>query len=169
MLSVLGCDKMGIRNSQELGSNLFLIAKRLLQNNNLCRLLVNTDKEPLARPVEDTFSLLNKNIKVVPKIDENEFDEEGKLALVFPRGNINDSNSEFKSVEFNILVYTVLDTWVMNDESLRPFSVMSEIEKSLKDKRINGIGTMRYQGFELSTLTDKISCYQMVFTIDVFD
>lgn len=169
MLSVLGCDKMGIRNSQELGSNLFLIAKRLLQNNNLCRLLVNTDKEPLARPVEDTFSLLNKNIKVVPKIDESEFGEEGKIALVYPRGTINDTNSEFKIIDMHILVYTVLDTWVINDENLRPFMVMSEIEKSLKDKRINGIGTMRYKGYELASLTDKISCYQMVFTIDVFD
>ena len=169
MLSVLGCDKMGIRNSQELGSNLFLIAKRLLQNNNLCRLLVNTDKEPLLRPVEDTFSLLNNNIKVVPRIDESEFNEEGKIALVYPRGSINDSNSEFKSIEFHILVYTVLDTWVINNENLRPFLVMSEIEKSLKDKRINGIGTMKYEGFELTTLTDKLSCYQMIFNIDVFD
>ena len=160
---------MGIRNSQELGSNLFLIAKRLLQNNNLCRLLVNTDKEPLLRPVEDTFSLLNNNIKVVPRIDESEFNEEGKIALVYPRGSINDSNSEFKSIEFHILVYTVLDTWVINNENLRPFLVMSEIEKSLKDKRINGIGTMKYEGFELTTLTDKLSCYQMIFNIDVFD
>ena len=169
MLLVLGCDRMGIRNSQELGSNLFLIAKRLLQNNNLCRLLVNTDKEPLLRPVEDTFSLLNNNIKVVPRIDESEFNEEGKIALVYPRGSINDSNSEFKSIEFHILVYTVLDTWVINNENLRPFLVMSEIEKSLKDKRINGIGTMKYEGFELTTLTDKLSCYQMIFNIDVFD
>ena len=160
---------MGIRNSQELGSNLFLIAKRLLQNNNLCRLLVNTDKEPLLRPIEDTFSLLNNNIKVVPRIDESEFNEEGKIALVYPRGSINDSNSEFKSIEFHILVYTVLDTWVINNENLRPFLVMSEIEKSLKDKRINGIGTMKYEGFELTTLTDKLSCYQMIFNIDVFD
>ena len=121
------------------------------------------------RPIEDTFSLLNNNIKVVPRIDESEFNEEGKIALVYPRGSINDSNSEFKSIEFHILVYTVLDTWVINNENLRPFLVMSEIEKSLKDKRINGIGTMKYEGFELTTLTDKLSCYQMIFNIDVFD
>lgn len=169
MLLVLGCDKMAIRNSRELGSNLFLIAKRLLQNNNLCCLLVNSEKEPLARPVENPFSLLNKNIKVVPKIDESEFNQESKLALVFPRGSLNDDNEEFKNIEFHILVYTTLDTWVVNDENLRPFMIMSEIEKSLKNKRVNGIGTMRYKGFDLSTLTDKLSCYQMVFYIDVFD
>ena len=169
MLLVLGCDKMAIRNSRELGSNLFLIAKRLLQNNNLCCLLVNSEMEPLAHPVENPFSLLNKNIKVVPKIDESEFNQESKLALVFPSGSLNDDNEEFKNIEFHILVYTTLDTWVVNDENLRPFMIMSEIEKSLKNKRVNGIGTMRYKGFDLSTLTDKLSCYQMVFYIDVFD
>ena len=169
MLLVLGCDKMAIRNSRELGSNLFLIAKRLLENNNLCCLLVNSEMEPLARPVEKPFSLLNKNIKVVPKIDESEFNQESKLALVFPSGSLNDDNEEFKNIEFHILVYTTLDTWVVNDENLRPFMIMSEIEKSLKNKRVNGIGTMRYKGFDLSTLTDKLSCYQMVFYIDVFD
>ena len=160
---------MAIRNSQELGSNLFLVAKRLLENNRLCRLLVNSNVNPLDIPINDSFSLLNKNIKVVPKIDESEFNQESKLALVFPRGSLNDDNEEFKIVEMHILVYTTLDTWIINDENLRPFMIMSEIEKSLKNKRINGIGTMKYKGFDLSTLTDKLSCYQMVFYIDVFD
>ena len=160
---------MAIRNRQELGNNLFLVAKRLLENNKLCRLLVNSNMNPLDIPVNNSFSLLNKNIKVVPKIDESEFNQESKIALVFPRGNLNDDNEEFKIVEMHILVYTTLDTWIINDENLRPFMIMSEIEKSLKNKRINGIGVMKYKGFDLSTLTDKISCYQMVFHIDVFD
>ena len=160
---------MGIRNSEELGSNLFIIAKRLLQNQKLCQLLVNGDRDPLAHEVNDTLSLLNKNIVVVPKVDEKDFTHEGKLALVFPKGDINSKNSEFKDIVFDVLVYTTLDTWIINDENLRPFMVMSEIEKSLKDKRINGIGLMLYHGFELSTLTDKISCYQMRFSIDVFN
>lgn len=160
---------MAIRNSQELGNNLFKIAKRLLENQNLCRLLVNPDLNPLDTPVEDSFKLLNNNIKVVPKIDESEFNRESKLALVFPRGSLNDENEEFKQLEFHLLVYTTLDTWIVNSENLRPFMIMSEIEKSLKNKRMNGIGVMKYGGFELSTLTDKLSCYQMVFYIDVFD
>ena len=88
---------------------------------------------------------------------------------MFPYGETNDSNDEFKNLNFDVLVYTTLDTWVVNDKSLRPFMIMSEIETSLKDKRMNGIGTMRYENFELTTLTDKISCYQMRFTIDVFN
>lgn len=160
---------MGVRNSKELGDNLFKIAERLLSNQLLCRLLVNDDKNPLEREVKEPFSLLNKNIVVVPKINEDDFNRESKLALVFPYGEINNDNAEFKNLKFDILVYTTLDTWIVNDKSLRPFLIMSEIETSLKDKRINGIGVIQYNSFELSTLTDKLSCYQMRFTIDVFN
>lgn len=160
---------MAIRNSKELGDNLFKIATHLLKNQNLCRLLVNDDNNPLAREVQDTHNLLGKNIVVVPRINEEDFDRESKIALVFPYGELNDANKEFKNLRFDVLVYTTLDTWVVNDTSLRPFMIMSEIETSLKDKRINGIGVIEYNHFELTTLTDKVSCYQMSFTINVFD
>lgn len=160
---------MAIRNSKELGDNLFKIATHLLTNQNLCRLLVNDDKDPLAREVKEPYQLLNKNIVVVPKINEEEFDRESKIAIVFPYGERNDSNKEFKNLRLDVLVYTTLDTWIINDTSLRPFMIMSEIETSLKDKRINGIGVIEYENFELTTLTDKVSCYRMVFTINVFD
>lgn len=160
---------MAIRNSKELGSNLFIIAKRLLGNQLLCRLLVNTDSDPMAREVTNILSLLHKNIVVVPKVDEEDFNEDSKLALIFPEGDVNDSNGEFKNLSFEILVYVPLSTWIVNDENLRPFLIMSQIEESLKDKRINGIGVMKYYGFNLTTLTDKISCYRMRFEIDVFN
>ena len=160
---------MGIRNSKELGSNLFTIAKKLLENQRLCQLLVNSDTNPFEKTVENSFSLLNNNIRVVPKIDEDEFKRDSKLALLFPYGTVNEENDEFKGLTFKVLVYTTLDTWIVNDENLRPFLIMSEIEKSLKNKRMNGIGVLRYKDFELTTLTDKISCYAMEFYIDVFN
>ena len=160
---------MAVRNSKELGDNLFKIATHLLSNQNLCRLLVNDDMDPLAREVEDTYKLLGKNIVVVPRINEEDFDRESKIALVFPYGELNDNNKEFKNLRFDVLIYTTLDTWVVNNTSLRPFMIMSEIETSLKDKRVNGIGVIEYDNFELTTLTDKLSCYQMRFTINVFD
>lgn len=160
---------MAVRNSKELGDNLFKIATHLLSNQNLCRLLVNDDMDPLAREVKDTYKLLGKNIVVVPKINEEDFDRESKVALVFPYGELNDNNKEFKNLRFDVLIYTTLDTWIVNNTSLRPFMIMSEIETSLKHKRVNGIGVIEYNNFELTTLTDKLSCYQMRFTINVFD
>lgn len=160
---------MAVRNSRELGSNLFLIARRLLSNNKLCRLLVNSDKNPLEKEVDNPLSLMHKQILVVPNVNAEDFNLDSKLVLLYPNGELDNSNTEFKNVSLEILIYTPLPTWIINDESLRPFLIMSEIEESLKNKKINGIGTMKYTGFNLLTLTDNISCYKMEFIIDVFN
>lgn len=160
---------MAIRNSQELGDNLFLIARRLADNNNLCRLLINTDFNPLSTPVENTAALLNKNILVVPRVDERDFHLDSKIAILFNGGNVNNENDEFKDLQLNIMIFCPFDSWIINSNNLRPFMIMSEIEKSLKNKRINGIGVLKYTGFELTTVTDDTSCYTMTFEIDVFN
>ena len=160
---------MAVRNSKELGNNLFLIAKRLLSNNNLCRLLINIDKNPLENEVLEPLSLMGKQLLIVPKVNEKDFNSDGKIVLLYPSGSLDTTNTEFKNVTLELLIYTPLSTWIINDENLRPFLVMSEIEESLKDKRMNGVGTLKYKGFEIQTLTDTLSCYKMEFLIDVFD
>ena len=160
---------MGVRNSRELGDNLFKIATQLLENARLRQLLKNTGRNPFETEVQEKIELLHKNLLVVPLVDEADFDREGKIVILIPNGEKNGNNDEFKNIYFNVLIYTVLDTWVINDTSLRPFLIMSEVENSLKDKRINGIGKIKYLDFELELLTDKISCYKMEFEIEVFN
>lgn len=161
---------MGVRNSKELGQNLFIIAKRLLDNERLCQLLVNEDKNPFAHSLDEKKKnkILEDNIKVVPLIDEKEFSSASKLVLLYPAGAVN-SNDEFKSVNLDVLVYTPLNNWIINDENLRPFLIMSEVENSLKNKRMNGVGVLKYVSFNLQTITSRLACYRMEFTIDVFN
>ena len=162
--------RMAVRNSQELGENLQNIAIRLLSNQNLCKLLVYSDKDPLTREdIENTMELLEKNITVVPLVDEKKFDTESKLVLVYDSGIVNEDNSEFKNIVLYVLVYTPLRSWIINDLQLRPFSIISEVEKSLKGKKINGLGKLSYNGFVLDLLTDDISCYKMEFEINAYD
>lgn len=160
---------MGIRNSKDLGDNLFLIAKHLLQNQKLCQLLKNTGREPYTIPVEDTNSLLHNNILIVPRVDARDFKNDSKIAIYYPSGVLDEQNYEFKNITLNLTVYVPLDNWIINDANLRPFAIMSQVEESLKNKRINGIGLLKYNGFEMSTLTDEMSGYTMEFSIDVFD
>lgn len=160
---------MAIKNSEELGSNLVIIAKRLLANKDLCKLLVYDDAKPLNHEdIKDPMSLLEKNIRIVPKINKNETTE-SRLALLFTDGAKNKENNEFKTLSLNVLVYVPLSSWIIEGDSLRPFSIMNEVEKSIKDKKIDGIGKLNYKSFELNILTDEMSCYLMTFELDVYD
>lgn len=161
---------MSIRNSIEIGENLFKIANLLLSNARLGRLLKYTDMNPFSEEHEDVpqKELLHNNVKIVPLVKEDETNTESVIAVVFTEGRVED-NKEFKKVAFDIMVYVPLNEWILNDTNLRPFLIISEIEKSLKDKRIQSLGTIKYNGFEVSLVTDILSCHRMGFEIDVFN
>ena len=129
-----------------------------------------TDMNPFSEEHEDVpqQELLHNNIKVIPLVKEDETNTESVIVIIFNEGEIND-NKEFKDLYFDIMVYTPLSEWAINDINLRPFLTMSEIEKSLKNKRIESIGTIQYLGFSLHLVTDIMSCYRMRFFINVYD
>lgn len=161
---------MGIRNSQEIGPILTKIAIQLANDQELCRYLYYTDSDPLSDTKEniDGYTLLNKNILVVPQINAQDFTTASKLCLLIPEAVIEE-NKEFKSLTFNILVYTPFKSWILNDTSLRPFIIIGCIEKLLKDKRYESLGTIKYQGFQLNSIDDNLSVYRMDFQLDIFN
>ena len=161
---------MAQRNSGELGQNLFTIATRLLNNNNLCKYLKYTNDEPLNNPeiVNPIKTVLHNNIKVVPLVNAEENSTESTVVIIFEGASLNYENTEFNGIKLAVLVYTPLREWLINDINLRPFAIISEIEKTLKGKRIESLGTLKYHGFELDLLTADMSGYKMEFTFDVF-
>lgn len=162
---------MGIRNSEELGVNLQKIALRLVRNQNLCKYLKYTDDNPLNNPdFEDPIrEILHQNIKIVPLVNVDSNTTESTVLIIYDNAPVNETNTEFKEVTLIVMVYVPLREWQLNDINLRPFLIMSEIEKSLKNKRIEGLGRLNYKGWESKLITDNMSCFHMVFKIDAFN
>ena len=159
---------MGVKNCEEFGSILQALAKELNNNEDLCKLLCNTNDTPL-----DTLRVQTKvvgnNIRIVPKITGKE--EESTVVLILKRADHNTKNDEFSSLQLLCYVWTPLTQWnilINNKPALRPFSIISEIQKSIYKKAINGIGVVTGGDFNLDTLTSETSCYCVEFYIDVF-
>lgn len=162
---------MGIRNSEELGVNLSKVALRLVRNQKLCKYLVCTNDNPLDNPdfKDPIKEVLHKNIKIVPLVNIDKNTTKSTVVVVYDKAPVNEANSEFDEVYLNVLVYTPLREWQLNDVNLRPFLIISEIEKSLKNKSIEGLGKLKYYGWEAKVYTDALSLHQMLFKIDAFD
>ena len=164
-------DKSQVKYGQELGPNLLKVAKKLTQNKELAMLLENTDLDPLNKekhPEEvDGLKLLNKLIRIVPLVTTEEQNTKSKVVILFSGGNIT-SNSDNENIELTIAIYCPFKEWLIAGDTIRPFAIMAEVRKSLQDKRINGLGEIIYQGFDLSTLTEEMGAYIMRFRINAF-
>lgn len=162
---------MAVRNCAELGENAQNIIKRLLANQNLLKLLYYTDKDPLSH--EDLTQeqikneVFHKLIRIIPRIGPKE-DAKSIIAFSYTRSSKN-ANDEFKNIIFTIEVFVPMTQWVIKGDNLRPFAIMGEIEKSLKGKKVNGLGKISGGTFLLNFLTEEMSSYEQTFYITAYD
>lgn len=161
-----------VNYGQEFGPNLMKLVKKLAQNQNLCKLLVNTDKDPLNKDlhpdIEDTWELFTKNIRIVPLVTPDDETTTSKIVLVYSGSEIFDDNMDAENITVLVYVYVPYKEWIIAGDQLRPFAIMSEVRKSLQNKRINGLGEIKYHGFDISSLTNQMGSYLMRFSIGTF-
>lgn len=155
-----------VGNCSEIGVNLQRVMKRLMANDDLVNLLYYTDKDPLSQPAltakEKQEEVFDKLIKIVPRMGPKET-AHSVVAIRVITGIKNSANDEYRNIKLGIEVFVPLTQWMIKDTNLRPFAIMGEIEKSLKGKRVEGLGVITGGNFSLNFLTDEMSCYEQEF------
>lgn len=134
-------------------------------------LLENTDLDPLNKDTHpappNPMEIFNKLIRVVPLVTPEEQNTKSKIILLFSEGEVR-GNYDNESLTLLIHIYCPFKQWQIAGNTLRPYAIMSEIRKSLQDKRINGLGEISYQGFRISLLTEEVGSYELEFKINAF-
>lgn len=163
---------MNVRNCADIGINAQYIVKRLMANQNLLKLLYYTDKDPLSHEdlTEEQIKeeVFEKLIKIIPRVGPKET-AHSIIALRIANGRGLESNSEFKSVSISIETFVPMTQWIIKDTNLRPFAIMGEVQKSLNNKKIEGLGKLTGGDFSLNFLTEEISAYEQIFTLTSYD
>ena len=159
---------------QEMGPNLIKIMKRLLANQNLLRLLMYTDKDPLneAKPNIDAKDAYrngdNGIIRIIPIISDKT-DATSILTLRVLSGTPSGENSEFLDISFSIELFIPNEQWIIKGDNLRPYAIMGEVQKSLEGKQINGLGEIHGSGFSVNFFTEEVSAFIMNYTITQYN
>lgn len=163
---------MNVRNCEDIGINAQYIIKRLLANQNLLKLLYYTDKDPLSHedltPEQIKEEVFGKLVKIVPRVGPKET-AHSIIALRIARGRGLAQNSEFKNVTISIETFVPMTQWIIKDTNLRPFAIMGEVQKSLNNKKIEGMGKLTGGDFDLNFLTEEISAYEQTFILTSYD
>lgn len=163
---------MGVRNCREVGENLQKIVTRLMANDKLVNLLYYSDMDPLSHePLtaeQKKEFIFNKLIRVVPRIGPKET-AQSLIVMRVVRGTTLDENTEFRDIDIQFEIFVPLTEWMIKDTNLRPFAILGEIQESLNNKKINGLGRMVGGSFSLNYLTDEISVYEQDFHLISYD
>ena len=154
-----------VRQFKLMGKNLILICNMLLQDQDLCKLLLYTTKNPLSEPtIVDTDSLMNKNIRVIPKMPDEASEKGSFVTVLLDEFVVDEDNEQVKAITIRFDVICPLDEWVLNTDSLRPFLIMNQIQEKFQGARLNGIGTLKFIGADRVSFSDYYGGYSMVFT-----
>lgn len=149
------------------GLDLQKIVARLVSEQRLLKLLKYPVADALSRPdltKEDIRDMMNKNIRVVPKLPYQD-SQESVIIITFDGFMENRSNPEYRD---NIIMIDVLcptDTWVMNDYMTRPFKIMHEIDKKLNRSKLNGIGKVDFVSANSLILSEELAGYTLVYRV----
>lgn len=145
--------------------NLALIVNKLIENQRLCKMLFYTQKDCLKAKdltMAERIGMLDKQIKIVPYLPI----EDGcpnYIAITFNKFLPNATNPEFRDFNIKIDIVCHPDHWSLGDFALRPFKIAGEIDAMLNNKKLTGIGKVKFKGADDLLLNEQLCGMTLIY------
>ena len=162
---------MSQRRFAVMGDNTFKILNKLVNNQRICRLLKYQVRDPFSDKFEDVdgVDLLNRQILAVPKVFDASTEKMSYIVAVFDNFVVNQFNPEFKISTVRFDVACPYDEWVLDENSLRPYLIMQEIDNMFNQAKLSGIGNLQFHRADMLTLSPQIGGFSMEYKINEFN
>ena len=152
------------RRFAKMGNNIFKICETIMSNQKIMKLLKFSDADPLSHndlSQEEIDDMLHKNLLITPKIPDDERIKESYVIVLLDNFSIDPVNQDFKVTEIRFDIICPLDEWLLNDSSLRPYLIMSEIDSLFNEKALEGIGNLSFEGANRLVVSPYLGGYSM--------
>lgn len=162
---------MSQRRFAVMGDNTFKILNKLVNNQRICRLLKYQVRDPFSDKYEDVdgIELLNKQILAVPKVFDASTEKMAYIVAVFDNFIVNQFNPDFKISTVRFDIACPYDEWVLDENSLRPYLIMQEIDNMFNQGKLAGIGNLQFHRADMLTLSPQIGGFSMEYKINEFN
>ena len=144
-----------------------LVAKKLMQNQKLMKLLYYTQPDCLkGEDLTDVqiYEMIGKHIRIVPKLD---IQKECPIYVVITFNDFlpNSSNPQFRdcTLSFDILCHP--DHWNLGNFELRPYKIAGLIDATINNQKLTGIGTAQFSSAHNLVLNDQLMGLTMNYDI----
>lgn len=158
----------GTASFSDIGQNLHIIARRLLTNENLLKLLVHTDKNALSTPLTDEQreKAFGDQIRIIPVINK---DEHIKNYIIIQFGGFSPAGKEtsdmYKQYFLSFDVVCNIDNWMLNDYTPRPYKIMAEIDKEIGESKMQSLGPVEFVTADNLVINEELSGFTLVYRI----
>ena len=154
-----------------MGENTFRIANKLMSNQRICRLLKYQVRSPFSEELEDVdgADLINKQILIIPKIYDGSNEKMSYITAIFDDFVVNQMNPEFKVSTVRFDIACPYDEWLLDEQSLRPYLLMQEVDTMFNQAKMAGIGNLQVYRADALTLSPQIGGYSMRYKINEFN
>lgn len=163
---------MSQRRFAVMGDNTFRILNKLINNQRICRLLKYQVRDPFNEekyPDVDGVELLNKQILAVPKIYDASVEKMSYIVAVFDNFVVNSFNPDFKVSTVRFDIACPYDEWILDENSLRPYLIMQEIDNMFNQGKLAGIGNLQFYNSTMLVLTPQMGGYSMTYKVNEFN
>lgn len=162
---------MSQRRFAVMGDNTFKILNKLVNNQRVCRLLKYQVRDPFSNKYEDVdgIDLLNRQILAVPKVFDASTEKMSYIVAVFDNFVVNQFNPDFKISTVRFDIACPYDEWLLDENSLRPYLIMQEIDNMFNQGKLAGIGNLQFHRADMLTLSPQIGGFSMEYKINEFN
>lgn len=149
----------------DIGENLNIIARRLMQNETLLRLLVHTDKDAETTELtqEQIEAVFGDQIKIVPVIDK---DDDIKNYIVIQFGAFTGvKDTHYKNYVITFDVICNIENWLLKDYTPRPYKIMAEIDSIIADSKIDSVGPVEFIAAQNLIINEELSGFTLSYAV----
>jgi len=138
-----------LRSFSQISTDLQLIVEKIINNDNLCKLLYYADKNALSKTAlteDQKYSLIGDKVLVVPVIPKED-ELQSYIIVQFDNFSPNETSEVvFRDfiLTFDILVNTKI--WTLDNWTLRPYAIMHEIDSIFNMSKLNSLGPINFIG-----------------------
>ena len=91
------------------------------------------------------------------------------ITAIFTDFVVNAMNPDFKLTTIRFDIACPYDEWVLDEQSLRPYLIMQEVDTMFNEAKMAGIGTLQFVRADALTLTPQIGGFSMLYRINEFN
>ena len=117
----------------------------------------------------DGADLINKQILIIPKIYDGSNEKMSYITAIFDDFVVNQMNPEFKVSTVRFDIACPYDEWLLDEQSLRPYLLMQEVDTMFNQAKMAGIGNLQFYRADALTLSPQIGGYSMRYKINEFN